>query len=152
MSDNEMIGSEYPQIQAVIKPRLNPDENLLAFTSAVTTPIGNARWVPFVGSIIELGRAAASKVYILAVTNKRLLIIQVNKYSKITKELKEVAFESVSLSLIQKCAAESRFLDGLIYGDSFKLELANGIKYDFRQINKEAGAAIREAILSAGKS
>jgi len=148
-SEGEMIGSEYPVIQQLIKNRLQAGETLLAFATALTTPTGNVHWVPFVGGLLELGRAVATKHYILGVTEQRFLIIQINKWSRITKEVHEVSFDDVPIKRIRTVAAQSRFLDSLVYGDEFKLEAGDGRKYHFRKISKEHGAMLRDAILGA---
>ena len=149
MSESEMIGSEYPALQQVIKKRLQPEEKVLAFATAVTTPTGNVHWVPVVGALLELGRAAATKPYILAVTDRRFLIIQINKFSHVTKEVNEVAFVELPIERIRAAAAESRFLDSLVYGDSFKLDAGEGRKYHFRKLTKQHASMLRDAILLA---
>ena len=90
---------------------------------------------------------AGTKPYLLAVTNKRFLIIQFNRFSKITKEIREVGFEDVPISRIRRCVAEGRFLDQIYAKDSFKLDLGDGRKYHFRQITKENATVLRDAIL-----
>ena len=155
MSDEEMIGSEYPAIQQVIKNRLQPGETLVAFTTA-TTKIGGsgAAWIPFVGTTLELGRSLTLKPYILAVTDKRFLIIQHNKFSRITKELKEVAFDEVPLERIRTAMSSKRisFVYSMLDGDSLKLELGDGRKFHFRNITAENAAMIRDAILGNQQS
>lgn len=145
--DGDMIGSEHPALQQLIKARMTAEEELLAFATAVTMPTGNLYWVPVVGSLLELGRVAGTKPYLLAVTNKRFLIIQLNRFSKMQKEIREVGFEHVPIGQICRCVAEGRFLDQIYAKDSFKLNLGDGRKYHFRQITKENATVLRDAIL-----
>lgn len=150
MDNEEMIGSEFPQFQALIKNRLQPGETVVAFTTA-TTKIGGsgAAWIPFVGTTLELARGLTLKPYLLAVTSSRLLIIQFNRFSGVKKEVKEVAFDEVPLQQIRSAMSSKRtsFVYSLMDGDSLKMEFGDGRKYHFRNITADNANMIRDAIL-----
>lgn len=150
MSDEEMIGAAYPALQQLIKNRLAPGEQLLAFTTA-TTKIGGAgaAYLPFGLSILELARSLTLTPYLLGVTDQRLLIIQVNRFSRITKEIKETAFEEVPIKQIRTAAASKHFsfVYSKLEGEILKLEVGDGRKYTFRNISSENATMIRDAIL-----
>ena len=150
MPDEEMIGAAYPALQQLIKNRLQPGEKLVAFTTASTKIGGSgAAWIPFVGTTLELARSLTVKPYLLAVTDQRLLIIQINRYSRITKEIKEVSFDEVPLKQIRTAAASKlfSFIYSKLDGESLKVEVGDGRKYTFRNISSENAAMIRDAIL-----
>lgn len=150
MPDEEMIGAAYPVFQQLIKNRLMPGEQLLAFTTA-TTKIGGAgaAYLPFGLSILELARSLTLTPYLLAVTDQRFLIIQVNRFSRITKEIKETAFEEVPIKQIRTAAASKHFsfVYSKLEGEILKIEVGDGRKYTFRNISSENATMIRDAIL-----
>lgn len=147
MSDQEMIGAEYPELQQIIKNHLQAGEELVAFTTASRKIGGSgAAWIPFVGTTLELARSLTTKPILLAVTDKRFMIIQLKAFSK---NPIEVAFDEVPLKLIRTAAAAKHF--SFIYskldGESLKLEVGDGRKYTFRNITSENAQMIRDAIL-----
>jgi len=151
MADNSEFLSTMvnPQFRNVLESKLQDGEQLIALADAFVPPFGQgATWLPFVGSMIELGRAAGTKPYVLVVTSTRLWIIGVNKRFTKSAAVQEKSFEFVPINDIRSSVTDSRFFDGLIFKDALKFSLMNGKKYEFR-LNKEKGDIIRDAIISS---
>lgn len=146
-STGNMIGAEYPVIQQLIYNRVQSEETVLAFATAITTPYGSTYWVPFIGSTLELGRLAGMKPYVLVVTDKRFLIIQYTKFSILRGGSKEVAFREFPISQIRTIVAQSGKWDWC-GGDELKLTIASNEKYHFRKIDKYHATMVRDAILN----
>lgn len=142
------MSAEYQQ---AIERILSTDEDLIQYSTAITTPTGNVMWVPVVGALLEAGRYAGIKHYVIAVTNKRFLMIPLTKGKKIKGSHEAVLIQDIKSAVAEEsnCMDRSTLISHMAFGDILKLELNSGKNFIFRRFRLEEAAKLRDAIMQA---
>lgn len=132
-----------------ITRHLLDNEVVISIAETATVPLGFADFVPVIGSLLQLGRACSLKPHYVVITNKRLLLIQYNRFS-MARGFKEVAFNHYPIEEILTADASKPALD-IEFDACLKISLKSGEKFTFRKLSIEEAQEVCESITVAKK-